>query len=99
MIEKFEYNNEFKNQRPCANYNIFIASLEVDHCYAVLTWCWDSDDDTSILLETYVNSDKADEAVLDESKDDIFSMDREEIYRFLEEIDYETSLANREDES
>lgn len=47
-----------------------IASLEVDHCYAVLTWCWDSDDDTSILLETYVNSDKADEAVLDESKDD-----------------------------
>jgi len=95
MIESFEYNNHYKSQQPCASYNIFVAALEVGHFYAVLEWCWESDDDTSFHVRTYVDRSKADEIIVDEETDDILAMSREEIYSFLEQVNYETELASR----
>ena len=68
MIESFEYNNHYKSQQPCASYNIFVAALEVGHFYAVLEWCWESDDDTSFHVRTYVDRSKADEIIVEHER-------------------------------
>lgn len=84
-IEKFEFNPTFNLEKPCANYDIFVGSFSYGGCSVVLTHAYNCGH-PSFIVEAYIQDDKADEIDGDE---EIMSMDREGIYRYLEGVNFD----------
>ena len=60
MLEKFEYNSDYKKEEPSPSIGIFVASLEQGNYSANLCRCYDKNDSAYSVVDTYVGQDKAD---------------------------------------
>ena len=87
-IEKFEFNPAFTLEKPCANYDIFVGSFSYCGCSVVLTHAYNGGH-PSFVVEAYIHGDKADEIDGDE---EILTMNREGIYRYLESVNFDIRM-------